>query len=164
MNHKSTFSFSRLFTVCGGILALSLLGLSVRPVEAGEGGDAAWMTDFEAAKARATEENKPMLLDFTGSDWCGWCIKLEDEVFSQDAFKSFAAESLVLVELDFPKRKEIPEELKAQNEALMKEYGIRGFPTVVILDPAGELVEKTGYRRGGAEAYVEHLREIISRI
>lgn len=120
------------------------------------------MTDFEAAKAKAAAENKPMLLDFTGSDWCGWCIKLDKEVFSQEAFKAYADESLVLVELDFPSKKPISDELKAQNEALAEKYGIRGFPTIVILSPEGELIDTTGYRRGGAEAYVEHLKEIVA--
>jgi thioredoxin-related protein len=164
MKRNTSLSFPKLFTLCGAFVALAIVGLAVRPAQAGEGSGAAWMTDFEAAKARAAEENKPLLLDFTGSDWCGWCIKLDDEVFSQEAFKDYAAESLVLVELDFPRKKEQSDALKAQNEALKKKYGIRGFPTIVILSPDGELVEKTGYRRGGAEAYVEHIKEILDRI
>jgi len=121
-----------------------------------------WMTDFEAAQAKAQESDKPMLLDFTGSDWCGWCIKLKDEVFSQEAFQDYAAEELVLVELDFPRRKAISDELKAQNEMLAQKYGIRGFPTIILLSPEGELVAKTGYRRGGAESYVTHLKDLLS--
>lgn len=112
------------------------------------------MTDFEAAQAKAAAEQKPMLLDFTGSDWCGWCIKLDKEVFSQEAFQNYAAEALVLVELDFPRGKDQSAKLKAQNKALAEKYGIRGFPTILILSPEGELIEKTGYRRGGAESYV----------
>lgn len=119
------------------------------------------MTDFEAAQAKAKAENKPMLLDFTGSDWCGWCIKLKDEVFSQEAFQDYADASLVLVELDFPRKKPQSDAVKAQNEALAKKYQIRGFPTIVMLNPEGELLAKTGYRQGGAEAYVEHLKEIV---
>lgn len=122
-----------------------------------------WMTDFEAAKAKAKAENKPMLLDFTGSDWCGWCIKLDKEVFGEAAFKEYAAAELVLVELDFPRGKEQSAELKAQNEKLAKQYGIRGFPTILVLSPDGELIEKTGYQRGGAEAYVEHIKSIIAK-
>jgi len=121
-----------------------------------------WLTDFEAAKAKAVAEQKPLLLDFTGSDWCGWCIKLDEEVFSQDAFKEYANGSLILVELDFPKRKEQSTELKAQNKALAEKYGIRGFPTILVLSPEGELIEKTGYQRGGAEAYVKHIQEILA--
>jgi thioredoxin-related protein len=121
------------------------------------------MTDFEAASEKAKAEGKYLLLDFTGSDWCGWCVKLNDEVFSKDAFKTYAAENLITVELDFPRRKQIPEATKKQNEELAKKYGVRGFPTILILSPEGELVEKTGYRRGGADAYVKHLEAIIAK-
>lgn len=121
-----------------------------------------WMTDFEAAKAKAKAENKPMLLDFTGSDWCGWCIKLDKEVFGEAAFKEYAAAELVLVELDFPRKKEQSADLKAQNEKLAKQYGVRGFPTILVLSPEGELIEKTGYQKGGAEAYVKHIKGILA--
>lgn len=145
--------------------ALSLISLlSIAFVASAFAGGDAWMTDFEAAKAKAKAENKPMLLDFTGSDWCGWCIKLDKEVFSKDAFKEYADASLVLVELDFPRKNEQSEELVAQNKALAKRYGIRGYPTIIVLSPQGELVEKTGYKRGGAEAYVEHIKEIVGKI
>ncbi len=133
----------------------------VGSVTAGEG----WITNFEAAKAKAAAEKKPLLLDFTGSDWCGWCIKLDKEVFSQDAFKAYAKDSLVLVELDFPRDSStLPEGVAEQNEALAKKYGVRGFPTILILSPEGKLIEKTGYQRGGADAYVEHIKEIVSKI
>lgn len=151
MKNTTRLSVPKLFLFCGALLAL------VGTAMAGDG----WMTDFEAAKAKAAAENKPMLLDFTGSDWCGWCIKLDKEVFSKDAFKTYATDSLILVELDFPNKKSISDELKAQNEALAEKYGIRGFPTIVILSADGEEIDRTGYRRGGAEAYVEHLKEIV---
>ena len=122
-----------------------------------------WMTDFAAAQAKARAENKPLLVDFTGSDWCGWCIRLDEEVFSQSAFQAYAAAELVLVEIDFPRRKTLSAELKAQNEALAQQYGIRGFPTILLLSPEGELIEKTGYRRGGPESYVAHLKEILAK-
>jgi protein disulfide-isomerase len=86
---------------------------------------------------------------------------LDKEVFSQKAFKEFAADNLVLVELDFPRSKEQSEDLKAQNKALSEKYGIRGFPTILVLSPEGELIEKTGYQRGGPEAYVAHIKEIL---
>ena len=122
-----------------------------------------WMTDFAAAQAKARAENKPLLVDFTGSDWCGWCIRLDKEVFSQSAFQAYAAAELVLVEIDFPRRKTLSAELKAQNEALAQQYEIRGFPTILLLSPEGELIEKTGYRRGGPESYVAHLKEILAK-
>ena len=66
-----------------------------------------------------------------------------------------------MVELDFPRGEEQSEDLKAQNKALAEKYGIRGFPTILVLSPEGELIEKTGYQRGGPEAYVEHIKEIL---
>lgn len=121
------------------------------------------MSDFGAAQSQAKAEGKPMLLDFTGSDWCGWCIRLDEEVFSQDAFKAYAAANLILVELDFPRKKNQSAELKAQNKALSEKYGVRGFPTIVVLSPAGDLLGTTGYRRGGPEDYVLHLQELLEQ-
>ena len=120
-----------------------------------------WLSDFNEAKVKALEEKKPILIDFTGSDWCGWCIKLQEEVFNQTDFIKYASESLVLVEIDFPKKNVQSEELKAQNKALAEKYSIRGFPTVLLLSPEAELIEKTGYLSGGAKAYVSHIQSIL---
>ena len=120
-----------------------------------------WLTDFNEAKVKALEEQKPILIDFTGSDWCGWCVKLEEEVFSQKDFIEYASDSLILVEIDFPKKKIQSEELKIQNKALAEKYSIRGFPTVLLLSTEAELIEKTGYLSGGAKAYVNHIQSIL---
>jgi thiol-disulfide isomerase/thioredoxin len=137
---------------------LTLLGLQAS-LSAAEG----WMTDYNAAKAQAVAENKPLLLDFTGSDWCPPCMMLEREVFSKKAFLDFAEENLILVKLDFPRGKDQPAELKAQNEALAQRYQIEGFPTVMIFSPEGQLIEReTGYRRGGAESYIEYVKEVLA--
>ncbi len=125
--------------------------------------EVAWSEDFAEASKTAAEQEKYMLLNFTGSDWCGWCIKLDKEVFSQEAYEQFASENLVSVKLDFPRRKQLSPGVVAQNDQLQQKYGIRGFPTIIILSPEGERVEQTGYRRGGPEAYVEHLQEIIAQ-
>jgi protein disulfide-isomerase len=122
-----------------------------------------WETDFEHAQKLASESGKYMLLDFTGSDWCGWCIRLKDEVFSKKSFLAYAKEKLVLVQVDFPRKKAQSKELKEQNQALASKYGIRGYPTIVILSPKGDFVQQTGYQAGGAEAYVEHLEELIAQ-
>lgn len=121
-----------------------------------------WKDDFDAAVKAANDSGKHVLVDFTGSDWCGWCIRLTDEVFSQSAFKEYAGDNLVLVKVDFPRRKEIPESVMARNRELAQEFGVRGFPTIVLLDSDGEEVARTGYRRGGAEAYVKHLKELLA--
>ena len=120
-----------------------------------------WETDFEKASSAAKASGKYMLLDFSGSDWCGWCIKLEREVFSQDTFKDFAEENLVCVLVDFPRAKEQAEELKQQNLELARKYEIKGYPTIIVLSPDGRTVGKTGYLQGGPWEYARHLKKII---
>ena len=119
-----------------------------------------WLDDLEKAKAQAKAENKKILLDFTGSDWCGWCIKLDKEVFSQQEWKDYAAKHLVLVEVDFPRRTQLPEATKKQNEALAKKYNIEGFPTVVILTASGTKKGELGYVEGGPKAFLKELKKV----
>ncbi len=120
-----------------------------------------WETDFKKASSAAKASGKYILLDFSGSDWCGWCIRLEKEVFSQDAFKDFAEKNLVCVLVDFPRAKEQTEELKKQNLNLERKYDIKGYPTIIILSPDGKPVAKTGYLQGGPWEYARHLKKII---
>ena len=120
-----------------------------------------WETDFDKVKESAKAANRYMLLDFTGSDWCGWCIRLDKEVFSRKEFKRYADETLVCAYLDFPRNKNLKSSLKKQNEKLAKRYAVRGYPTIIILSPTGKEVARTGYQAGGAEAYVEHLKGFI---
>ena len=123
--------------------------------------DELWQTDFAAAKTKAKAENKLMFVDFTGSDWCGWCKKLVAEVFSKDAFKTEAPKKFVLVELDYPRDKKQSDELKKQNRELAAKYKIQGYPTILVMDAEGKVVAKTGYRQGGPEEYVKHLAAFI---
>lgn len=140
------------------LAALALTGLFAGSALAGGEG---WTHDYEQAKATAANDGKDLLLDFTGSDWCGWCIKLNDEVFSKDAFKDYAKANLVLVELDFPRDKsKLTEETMAQNARLKNEFSIRGYPTIILTDAQGRPYAQTGYQRGGPEAYVEHLEQL----
>ncbi len=130
---------------------------SLSPLHAGGEG---WQTDFEAAKKLAAEGKKDLLLDFTGSDWCGWCIKLNKEVFDLEPFKTGTKDKFVLVELDFPQKKELEAKLKEQNEKLQEQFKIQGFPTILLCDATGKPYAKTGYQPGGAEKYVAHLDEL----
>ena len=115
-----------------------------------------WQTGYSAALEQAGKENKMVLLDFTGSDWCGWCIKLKKDTFSKPEFQKFAEGSLVIVELDFPRKKEQSAELKKQNQELAEKFGIEGFPTLVLLDPQGkEAARNVGYLPGGPEGFVK---------
>jgi len=123
--------------------------------------DGGWLTDFAKAGQIAAQEGRPMMLDFTGSDWCGWCIRLKKEVFSTEQFKSWAARNVVLVELDFPRRKRLSAAVKSQNRRLAQEYGIRGFPTIIVLDSAGRKIGELGYTPGGPGAFIGKLEAII---
>lgn len=120
-----------------------------------------WLTDFRRAGAVAAQGKRPMLLNFTGSDWCGWCMKLRAEVFETPQFQEWSRRNLVLVELDFPRVKELPEQTREQNRALMTQYGVQGFPTIVVLDPAGAQIGTMGYMPGGPDAFIEKLRQIV---
>jgi thioredoxin-related protein len=114
-----------------------------------------WQTDYAAAKTTATQQNKYILLDFTGSDWCPYCIKMDKEVFDKPAFSTFAGEKLILVKLDFPRRGGQSPTEKSQNQELAKKYSIEGFPTYVLLDPSGKEVRRqVGYLEGGPEAFI----------
>lgn len=124
---------------------------------------AEWETDFEKARAQAEKEGKLLLLDFTGSDWCAACKKLKKEVFSTPEFAEYAAKRFVLVEVDFPMKKKLPEAQQAANEALEKRFGVEGYPTVVIVDGKGtKLGMQEGYPGGGPAAYLKLLEEIVS--
>ncbi|MFC7339339.1 thioredoxin family protein [Haloferula chungangensis] len=140
------------------LLAACAATLSLGTALAGGEG---WTDDFEAAKKQAAAENKDLLIDFTGSDWCGWCIKLNKEVFSHDVFKEGVEDKYVLVELDFPKDKsKLTEETLKQNAKLKEVYQPKGFPTILLADPQGKPYAKTGYQPGGPEKYVAHLNEL----
>jgi thioredoxin-related protein len=118
-------------------------------------GEGAWLTSFPEAAAQATKENKLLLLDFTGSDWCGWCVKLDGDTFSRQEFLDYASKNLVLVQLDYPMHKTQPDNLKQSNGALKQKYGVNGFPTVVITQPDGKVLWKQeGYRPGGPSVMI----------
>jgi len=121
-----------------------------------------WTADYDAAKKQAVSEKKDLLLDFTGSDWCSWCIKLDKEVFQQDAFKTGVKGKLVLVELDFPKDKsKLSDATQAQNEKLRGDLKIKGYPSIVLCDASGKPYAQTGYQKDGPEKYVTLLTSLM---
>ena len=124
-------------------------------------GGEGWTSDYAAAKKQAAEGKKDLLIDFTGSDWCGWCIKLNDEVFKHEPFKAGVKDNFVLVELDFPKdTSKLSEETQKQNAELGKKYAVQGYPSIVLCDAEGRPYAATGYQPGGPEKYVTHLNEL----
>lgn len=123
--------------------------------------DKLWVNEFEKAKQTAATEGKDLLMDFTGSDWCSWCIKLHKEVFDLDAFKTAAPKNFVLVELDYPQDKsKLSKEVQEQNTKLQQQFSIQGYPTILLADASGRPYAQTGYQAGGAEEYLKHLDEL----
>ncbi|HEY3901195.1 MAG TPA: thioredoxin family protein [Chthoniobacter sp.] len=136
--------------------AATVLTLGASAALAAEG----WGDNYEKAQTAAKSDNKLLLLDFTGSDWCPWCIKLNKEVFSQKEFKEYAAKNLVLMEVDFPQTKPQSPSLKSQNARLQEKYQIQGYPTVVVLNGQGKKVGELGYQPGGASAFIAELEKL----
>ena len=121
-----------------------------------------WSEDFAKASEEAKKDGKLMLLAFSGSDWCGWCVKMEKEIYSDKKFISEAKKNFVLVMIDSPRNKEILSKFaRKQNPGLVEKYGIRGFPSTVIARPSGEVVKKFGgYQRGGVEGFLKDLKAV----
>lgn len=122
--------------------------------------ESTWLTDLPQAQAQAKTENKIVLMDFTGSDWCPWCIKFKKEVLDAPEFQKYAAKNVVLVEVDFPNKKVQSDDLKKANTALKKQYEITGFPTLVVLNKDGKKIgEQVGYSKGGPKAFIAKLED-----
>jgi len=119
-----------------------------------------WTTDYNAALAQAKTQKKLVLLDFTGSDWCGYCKLLDQEVFTQSSFKDFADKNYILVTVDFPRQTPLTDDLKKQNDALGQQFKIDGYPTLIVLDADGkELGRQVGYEPGsGPDAVISKLK------
>lgn len=141
--------------------SLRLLALSVAlfATSAFAEGKAGWLTNYKQAQETAKSDKKLLLVDFTGSDWCGWCIKLDKEVFSKPEFKEYASKNLVLMEADFPRTKQLSATEQSQNEQLAQQYGIQGFPTIVVLNSDGKKVGEIGYTPGGPAAFIAELEK-----
>jgi len=122
-----------------------------------------WLTSYNEAVSQAKKTGKPIMVDFTGSDWCGWCIRLHGEVFDKPEFKKWAAKNVVLLELDYPHQKPQPKALKEQNDKLMRKYGsvVEGFPTVLFIEADGSVFGKYGYDAGGPENWTKMASRLL---
>lgn len=155
-NRRNNFKKMKLRHSFAAWLAIGLLGVAcgkkksapVAEVKPPVEEKLRWMTDFDAAKARARNENKMVLMNFTGSDWCPPCKALDKELFAKPEFAQYAAKHLVLLEIDFPRRKPISAEQRAANQELAGAYGVEGFPTVIILASDWKPLGKFGYMPG----------------
>jgi thioredoxin-related protein len=120
-----------------------------------------WQTDYKKAQEEAKASHKLLFVDFTGSDWCGYCIRLDKEILSKPQFKDYASKNLVLLEIDFPRRKPQVDAVKKQNEELAQQYQIEGFPTIVVLNGEGKKVWRyDGYFTNGPDAFIAELEKL----
>lgn len=122
-----------------------------------------WLVSLEEANALSEKTGLPIMANFTGTDWCGWCIKLRREVFDTQEFKNWAKENVILLELDFPRKFQLPENIRAQNQQMQQALGVRGYPTIWFFtltnNDKGQVningLGKTGYVKGGTSAFIK---------
>ena len=120
-----------------------------------------YFTDIKAAKVAAAEQKKDLFLEFTGSDWCTWCIVMKRKILDKEEFYAATKDQFIFVELDYPKKKKLAAEIQAQNKALDKEYKIEGYPTIILTDSAGKAYALSEYEEGDTvESYVAELQEL----
>ncbi len=122
-----------------------------------------WEDDFDKGLAKAKAAGKPALVDFTGSDWCIWCKRLDEEIFSKQEFQDYVKDKYQLVEVDFPQLKPLPQKKAEAHEALSQKYKVQGFPTVVIVDGSGKELGRLGYVEGGPKAFIAELEKVTKK-
>jgi len=123
-----------------------------------------WITGPDAAFQRATELRRPLLINFTGSDWCIWCHRVRDEIFVQKHFVDYAATHLVLLEVDSPRQTKLPADLEKQHAALKEKYTVTGYPTLLLIDANGRELGRLGYMQGGAKTFVRELKRLTGPV
>lgn len=149
---------------------LTFIAVHAQSLENYKAHNEGWMVDIEKAQAISKESGKPIMANFTGSDWCGWCKRLTANVFSKPEFKKWADENVVLLELDFPRRTQLPQEIQAQNQSLQRAFKVTGYPTVWVfylqengetgqmnIDPLG----RTGFKPSARE-FIDEVEGMIA--
>ncbi len=149
------------------IILIAFLFLSIKNVSAQE---LTWYNDINLAMSAANKEHKPILMFFTGSDWCVWCHRLQDEVFKQPDFIKWAKDSVILMEVDFPRQNNLPAQIQNQNNHLKQEFGITGFPIVWFVnaskkdsDIVYDKIGSTGYLAGGPSVWIKAAKDILMK-
>ena len=120
-----------------------------------------WLTDLSEVKAKAKQESKPVMIKFTGSNWCAGCIRMEKEIFSKQTFIDFADEHLILMEVDFPIGEKQEDSLVAQNNLLYDLYEIGGLPTIILMDSEGEIYRDSGYGKESPRSFVKRIKNLL---
>lgn len=124
-------------------------------------GASEWLTDLPKARAQARAGNKAVLVNFTGSDWCGWCMKMRRDVFLKPAFTNYAQSNLVLVEIDFPRRKPLAPGVQKANQQLAQQYDVQGFPTLLLLNADGGRIGNVNYANGGPGMFIAEVEKLL---
>jgi protein disulfide-isomerase len=140
-------------------LAVATLGILAVAAWAKSG----WEEDFEKGLAKAKATGKPALVDFTGSDWCIWCQRLDKEIFSQSEFKDYVKDKYQLVTVDFPQLHPLPQKKAEEHQALADKYHVEGFPTVIVLNGDGKEIGRLGYVEGGPKAFIAELEKVTKK-
>lgn len=120
-----------------------------------------WLTDFDKAKAQAASQSKPLFLYFTGSDWCPWCIEMDKKILSTPEFQQALGQKMIFVKIDFPKKQLLDKHLQEQNEKLAQEYGVNGFPTVILLDPNLKQIDTLHYEGDNGATFAKKILDIL---
>ena len=161
-------AFTKKFNKMKNILIISCLLLLTINLYSQE--NDGWLLDFEKAAELSIKSGKPILANFTGSDWCGWCIRLQKEVFITPKFKKWADENVVLLELDYPRRTPQSDKIKKQNKELQQFFKVRGYPTlhifnITIVDGKTQITSlgKTGYVAGGPTAWIANANNYLKK-
>ncbi len=142
------------------LLFTASVALNAAPSD-GRSGRIKWLTNYDEATQLASKSSKPIILFFTGSDWCSWCIKLEDEVLNTPEFADAVGDKFYFVKLDFPLNRQLPQDITSQNKRLQKQFMINGFPTLVLLDAQQRQIGTAGYRPGGGKQYAQFLLKLV---
>jgi thioredoxin-related protein len=153
------------------LILISIFAINSDPIKK-PSTELVWLTNLEEAQNISKKTKKPILANFTGSDWCGWCHRLSAEVFNTPEFKTWADKNVVLLELDYPRTKVQSEEIKAQNNGLMQAFQVQGFPTIWVFNVDMDKqtkkynivqIGKTGYMRGGPQAFTGAIDGMIKQ-
>lgn len=126
---------------------------------------AKWLTSYDEAVKLSKKTGKPIMADFTGSDWCTWCIRLHKEVFDKPEFKAWAEKNVILLELDYPNSTPQPAAIKKQNAGLLEKYKkyVPGYPTILFLDAKGKVLGQYGYDPGGPANWTKKAAAMIKK-
>lgn len=127
-------------------------------------GNEGWLVDLDEAYQISQKTGKPIMANFTGSDWCGWCKRLTANVFSKPQFKKWAEDNVVLLELDFPRRKQLPDDIRQQNYSLQQAFKVRGYPTVWVFNLEKDANDRFAIEALGRTGYTNTLEEFTSGV